>query len=86
MAVRHRNREAVVPDFAGAFMACILAITPALSQTVPVSENLWRFVAQKDTDGDKKITINDRISTFDIQDQTGAVARTLTNFYQMSVL
>ena len=50
------------------------------------SENLWRLVAQEDTDGDQKITVHDRTTPFVIHDQNGAAARTLTNFYQMSVL
>jgi hypothetical protein len=71
--------------WAGTFIAFILATT-ALCQTVPVSENFGRLVAQEDTDGDKKITIHDQITPFKIHDQNGATTRTLTNFYQMSVL
>ena len=71
---------------AGTVAACILAGASAFSQTVPVSENLWRLAAQEDTDGDRKITIHDQTTPFDIHDQTGAALRTLTNFYQMSVL
>jgi len=53
---------------------------------VPVPENLWRLVAQEDTDGDRKITVHDQTTPFVIRDRTGAAARTITNFYQMSVL
>ena len=63
-----------------------LMIAPAFSQNVPVSENLWRLVAQEDIDGDQKITLHDRTTQFLIRDQNSAVAKTLTNFYQMSVL
>ena len=66
--------------------ACILGADAAFSQTVPVADNLWRLVAQEDTDGDKKITIDDRVTPFVIRDQNGTAVRTLTNFYQMSVL
>ena len=59
---------------------------PAFSQSVRVSENLWRLVAQEDTDGDRQITVHDRTTPFIIHDANGAAARTLTNFYQMSVL
>ena len=58
----------------------------AFSQTVPVAENLWRLVAQEDTDGDQKITIHDKSTPFEIDGESGATLRTLTNFYQMSVL
>lgn len=63
-----------------------LAIVSAFSQTVPVADNLRRLMEQEDTDGDQKITIHDRTTQFIIRDQSGAVAGTLTNFYQMSVL
>ena len=71
---------------AAAFAACILTTTPAFPQTVPVAENLWRLAAQEDTDGDQKITIHDQTTPFEIDDKNGATLRTLTNFYQMSVL
>ncbi len=71
---------------AGAMAACILATASAFAQTVPVTENLWRLVAQEDTDGDKKITIHDQTTPFEIHSQNGAALRALTNFYQMSVL
>ena len=58
----------------------------ATSQTIPVSENLRRLTAQEDTDGDLKITVHDSTTPFLIQGQDGKVARTLTNFYRMSVL
>jgi len=70
----------------GASAACLLAAVAAFSQTVPVADNLWRLVAQEDTDGDRKITVHDHTTPFVIHDQNGAAARTLTNFYQMSVL
>ena len=72
--------------FGGVSAACVLTAALTLSQTVPVSENLWRLVAQEDSDGDKKITILDQTTPFEIHDQTGAALRKLTNFYQMSVL
>ena len=58
----------------------------ALSQTIPVPQNLWRLVAQEDTDGDQRITIHDHTMPFAVRDQNNAVVKTLTNFYQMSVL
>jgi alpha,alpha-trehalase len=58
----------------------------ARGQSIPVADNLWRLVAQEDTDGDQKITVHDRTTPFIIRDDHGAAARTLTNFYQMSVL
>ena len=74
-------------NLAGGLVAvCWLTASPAYSQTVPVPDNLWRLVAQEDTDGDQKITVHDHATPFMIHDQSGGVARTLTNFYQMSVL
>jgi len=58
----------------------------AFSQTVPVVDNLWRLVAQEDTDGDRKITIRDHTTPFEIRDETGTVVRTVTDEYQLSVL
>ncbi len=71
---------------AGTLAACILVASATFSQTVPVTDNLWRLVAQEDTDGDQKITIHDQTTPFDVHGSEGAAVRTLTNFYQMSVL
>ena len=54
--------------FGGVSAACVLATALAFSQTVPVSENLWRLAAQEDTDGDQKITAHDRTTPFTIHD------------------
>lgn len=62
------------------------AMSLASAQTIPVMENLWRLTAQEDTDGDQKITVHDHVTPFIIRDDHGAAARTLTNFYEMSVL
>jgi hypothetical protein len=35
------------------FAVSLLAVSAA-AQSIPVSENLWRLLAQEDTDGDKK--------------------------------
>jgi alpha,alpha-trehalase len=47
---------------------------------------LWRLEAQEDTDGDQKITAHDHTTPFVIRDAIGGPVRTLTNFYEMSVL
>src|SRR5690349_21448701 len=72
--------------FGGVLTGCVLTAAPGFSQNVPIAENLWRLVAQEDTDGDQKITVHDRATPFVVYNQTGTVARTLTNTYQMSVL
>lgn len=64
----------------------LLATASVLAQTIPVADNLWRLVAQEDTDGDQKITLHDHTTPFVIRTGDGTAARTLTNFYQMSVL
>ncbi len=77
----------LLPSFIrGTTVAGALATAMAIAQSVPVAENLWRLVAQEDTDGDQKITIRDHTTPFAIHDEAGAATRTLTNFYQMSVL
>jgi hypothetical protein len=58
----------------------------ALPQTIPVPQTFWRLVAQEDTNGDKKITIHDRTTPFEIRDESGADVRDITNVYQLSVL
>jgi alpha,alpha-trehalase len=63
-----------------------LVVAPAFSQNVPVSENLWRLVGQEDTDGDRKITIHDHTTPFEVRGENGAAVCAITNFYQLSVL
>ena len=63
-----------------------LALPAASSQTIPVTETLWRLVAQEDTDGDHKITIHDQVTPFVIRDETGTPIRTVVDEYQLSVL
>ena len=68
------------------FVTGVLAGASVPAQPVAVPENLWRLVAQEDTDRDQKITVHDQITPFVIRTPDGTAARTLTNFYQMSVL
>ena len=71
---------------AGTLVVCWIAATSVLAQTIPVPENLWRLVAQEDTDGDQKITVHDHTTPFALHDESGADVRTITNEYQLSVL
>src|SRR5580658_4249793 len=71
---------------AGALALFLLMIESTFSQTVPVSENLSRLVAQEDTDGDRKITIHDHTTPFEVRNENGEAVRTITNVYQLSVL
>ena len=71
---------------AGALAGWLLTAVFAFSQTVPVTDNLWRLVAQEDTDHDQKITVHDHTSPFEIRDEKGATMRAITNEYQLSVL
>src|SRR6516164_4510766 len=64
----------------------VLAAAMAVAQSVPVADNLRRLVSQEDTDDDQRITVHDRTTPFAIHDDHGGAVRTLTNFYQMSVL
>jgi alpha,alpha-trehalase len=56
------------------------------SQTIPVSENLWRLVAQEDTDADHRVTIHDRITPFELLDSHQAVVQSVADPYRLSVL
>jgi alpha,alpha-trehalase len=64
----------------------LLTITAVSAQNIPVLETLGCLTSQEDTDHDQKITVHDRTTPFIIRDNHGAAVRTLTNFYQMSVL
>jgi alpha,alpha-trehalase len=70
----------------GALVVWLAATFSAFSQTVPVPDNLWRLVAQEDTDKDQKITVHDHTTPFEIRDEKGADVRAVTNVYQLSVL
>jgi alpha,alpha-trehalase len=67
-------------------IATLLAASTLLSQNIPVADTFRQLLAQEDTDHDQKITIRDRTTPFAIHDEHGQTVRTLTNFYQMSVL
>lgn len=51
-----------------------------------VPDNLWRLTAQEDTDGDRRITVHDRTTAFELRDKNGAVAGVVSNVYALSVL
>jgi alpha,alpha-trehalase len=70
----------------GTALTFFILVAMAPAQNVPVTDNLWRLVAQEDTDHDKKITVHDHTTPFAIRDENGAAARTLTNVYRLSVL
>lgn len=72
--------------FCCAILFCLLSGGAAFSQTLPVSENLWRLMPQEDTDGDRRITVHDHTTPFVLQDKQGATIRTVTNVYELSVL
>ena len=60
--------------------------TVAVTQLLPVPDNLWRLVAQEDTDGDRKITVHDHVTPFALKDENGATSLTVSNVYPLSVL
>jgi alpha,alpha-trehalase len=63
-----------------------LAAAPVFSQTIDVPDNLARLIAQEDTDGDKKITVHDRLTPFEIDGTNGAVVKQIQGAYPLSVL
>jgi alpha,alpha-trehalase len=58
----------------------------ALSQSIPVQENFSRLTAQEDTDGDKRVTIHDRLTPFELRDSKGAIVLVVSDVYRLSVL
>ena len=70
----------------GTAALCLWFAGSASSQTIRVPQTFWRLVAQEDTDGNKKITVHDKTTPFEIRDETGADVRVVTNEYQLSVL
>lgn len=59
---------------------------PVFSQTIDVPDNLARLVAQEDTDGDKKITVHDHLTPFEIYATNGAAIEQIKGAYPLSVL
>lgn len=59
---------------------------PVFSQTLDVPDNLARLVAQEDTDGDKKITVHDHLTPFEIRGTNGASIEKIQGVYPLSVL
>ncbi len=62
------------------------SVMVSFSQTLDVPDNLARLVAQEDTDGDKKITIHDHLTPFEIHGTNGAIIERVQGAYPLSVL
>ncbi len=76
----------ILKSLAGSTALLLLAQAGAFSQNVPVQDNLWRLVAQEDTDGDLRITVHDHTTPFVVRDSNGTALRTVNDVYQLSVL
>ncbi|HXC36281.1 MAG TPA: trehalase family glycosidase [Candidatus Acidoferrales bacterium] len=63
-----------------------LAATTVFSQMIDVPDNLARLIAQEDTDNDKKITVHDRLTPFEIHDPNGVAVKQIQGAYPLSVL
>ncbi|HEY1789970.1 MAG TPA: trehalase family glycosidase [Verrucomicrobiae bacterium] len=63
-----------------------LAAMPVFSQTIDVPDNLARLIRQEDTDGDKKITIHDHLTPFEIRGANGIDIEQIQGAYPLSVL
>ncbi|HXT13528.1 MAG TPA: trehalase family glycosidase [Candidatus Angelobacter sp.] len=57
-----------------------------MPQTISVTENLWSLEQQEDTDADHRITVHDRTTPFQLRDEHGALIRSVTNVYPLSIL
>ena len=66
--------------------ACLIPTLAGFSQTIPVTDNFWRLVAQEDTDGDHRITVHDQTTPFEIRGPGGATVCIVANEYPLSVL
>lgn len=75
-----------LPRLSAPLAVWLLAAVSVFSQTIPVPENFWRLVAQEDTDGDKKITVHDHITPFEILGTNGAAIEKIQAVYPLSVL
>jgi alpha,alpha-trehalase len=64
----------------------LLALNTAFPQSVPAPQNLWRLVAQEDTDSDRRITVHDHITPFELRDDKGRTVKTVDDVYHISVL
>lgn len=62
------------------------ATASAFSQTIDVPDSLARLIAQEDTDGDKKITVHDSLTPFEIDGTNGAAVKEIQGAYPLSVL
>jgi len=62
------------------------AAMPSFSQMIDVPDNFARLIAQEDTDGDKKITVHDRLTPFEIRGANGADIEEIQGAYPLSVL
>ncbi len=71
-----------------AFPAILLAAAalPVLAQPFDVPDNLARLIRQEDTDGDKKITVHDRLTLFEILGTNGAAIARVQGAYPLSIL
>ncbi|HEU6448072.1 MAG TPA: trehalase family glycosidase [Verrucomicrobiae bacterium] len=67
------------------FVALLAAIS-GLSQTISIPDNFARLAAQEDTDSDKKITVHDHVTPFEIRGTNGATVETISDEYQLSIL
>ena len=59
---------------------------PAISQMIDVPGNLARLIAQEDTDDDKKITVHDQLTPFEIRGANDAQIEQIQGAYSLSVL
>jgi hypothetical protein len=64
----------------------LLPASPLYAQIISVPDNFARLVAQEDTDGDKKITVHDHLTPFEIYGTNNAIIETVNGAYPLSVL
>ncbi|MGH8023457.1 MAG: trehalase family glycosidase, partial [Limisphaerales bacterium] len=63
-----------------------VAATPVFSQTIDVPDNLARLIAREDTDGDRKITVHDHLTPFEVRGTNGVGVKEIQGAYPLSIL
>jgi alpha,alpha-trehalase len=64
----------------------LLTAVPLYAQIISVPDNFARLVAQEDTDADKKITVHDHVTPFEIRGTNGTTVETIKGVYPLSIL
>jgi alpha,alpha-trehalase len=84
----HERRHRAWPlALTGAALALLHpCVRAAVAQAVPVAATLQRLETSEDTDGDRRISVRDRTSPFELRAADGTLIDTVGDVYRLSVL